>query len=373
MRTPHRLSVLLLGSVLFAQGQGAGRSDAEAAKAVREDPFTLADPKIMAQAGVVAYGPMLWADNLRTEEIDRVLGENRIRWLETAHFLIGCNLAATGPVDDGEARKLQNAELQRLHKRCAKFPERSAKLDPWLRLHLFAQRAEELYAEFAELVGHADANGTFLGQKGKFPVLLFEKRADTVRYLDRFCGIKSQVSQQYLYSKTGQHGFVLSAEGDEPRDDAQVHSQFRFLLIQVFADAFGGLPSWVDHGLAHSFARQVPSRLMMAVPKDDEAIDQQTQHKWPAKMRARAQHEALLIPFADLLTKTDFGYWASVQSWSRIDYLTQLDEAKFREFLRGLGGGGSGSRQLELLDRLYGMDSAAFDQRWREWVLKTYK
>jgi hypothetical protein len=373
----YRSAWFLVLSFLSVSGlpsqERSGRDEEAAIKAVTEDPFTQRDPKLMAQAGVIAQGPMLWTSNLRTDDLEQVLGQHRIRWIETAHFRIGSNFPATTAPDDGEARKQWNEEFERMSKRCAKFPARTSKVDPWLRLHLYAQRAEETYAEFATLVGYEHKPGLYYGQKDKIPLLLFEKRSDLARLLDRFCGIKSESSQRCRYAKSGMTGLVIAAEADEPRDDAQIHALFRFLLVQLFQEGLGATPYWLNVGVAHRFARHVPSRLMMAVPKDTEAVDEATQNKWEMKMRARAKHPRLLVTFADLATKNDFGYQDHVQAWSRVDYLLQLDKTKFRAFVSGFGGGGGIAAQSEVLQRVYGMEPDAFDTKWREWVLKSYK
>lgn len=378
MNLVRSLSLLLVVGSAFLSAQnpapGTSKDDEDVVKAGPKDPFTGGDPKAMAAAGIVAYGPFLWADDLRTEDVDKVLGERRILWIETAHFLIGCNLATSGVPEDAEARKMVNGELARLKKRHAKFPDRASKLEPWVRLHLYAQRAEELYAEFATLIGHDAATGTHLGQARKFPILLFQKKSDLARYLDRFCNNKSEASQRHYYGKTSQRGFVLGAEADEVRDEPSVHAQFRHLLIETFTDAVGGVPYWLSLGLAHHYERQVPSRMIMATIKDTESVDQESQHKWATKMRKRAQHPTLLIPFEELATKTDFGYWAHLQAWSRVDYLLTTDRAKFGTFLAGMKGGGYGvSRQVEQLALVYDLEPTAFDAKWRDWVAKTYK
>lgn len=377
MNPARTLPLLLLAAsaLLPAQNQAPGttKDDEDVVKAGPKDPFTGGDPKAMAAAGIVAYGPFVWADNLRTEDVEKVLGENRIRWIETAHFLIGCNLGTAGMPDEADARKMLNGELARMKKRFAKFPDRASKLEPWLRLHLYAQRAEELYAEFARLVGHDDKSNTHLGQAGKFPILLFQKKSDLARYLDRFCDSKSQTGQRHFYGKTQQRGFVLAAEWDEVHDEPTVHAQFRFFLLETFADAIGGVPYWLSLGLAHCYERQVPCNTMMAAIKDDESVDQDSQNKWFTKMRKRAQHATLLIPFEELATKTDFGYWAHLQAWSRVDYLMALDRARFGAFLAAMKGGQGVSRQVEQLLLVYGMEPDVFDGKWRDWVLKTYK
>jgi hypothetical protein len=224
---PRALSLTLLLAPVAAQREPPVPPTAGA-----RDPYTRAEPELMTAAGVLAYGPFVWAGTVRTDDVDRVLGEHRIRWLETAHFRIGSTLATADPPADAGARRLLNAELAGMRKRHGKYPDRASKLDPWLRVHLCAQRLEMLYAELAQLVGHDEQSGTHLGQQGKFPVLLLQKQSDAARYFDRFCGVKSQMSQRCDYGGT-QRGFVLVAEGEEPYDEATVHAHLRFFAVQM--------------------------------------------------------------------------------------------------------------------------------------------
>lgn len=359
-------TALLLAGALFSQ-----KPEVDAAAKPRVDPFTAGEEKGMKALGIVAYEPLQWAEGKRTDDIEKVLGENHIMWLETAHFRIGSTLASTAAPDDPEVKKMLKGELQRLHKRWAKIPESASKLAPWLRLHLYAQRAEELYAEFALLVGHDETTGTHLGQRDKLLILLFDKKSDLVRYLDRFCGRQSENSQGIYHG--GQNGIVVTAEGDEQRDEASVHAQFRFLLLKCFQDAIGGTPYWLNTGLAHWYERQVPAMLMNCGIKEGEHVDQQSQNKWREKMHARAQRDTLVIPFATLCTTTDFGYFAHLQAWSRVDCLLALDRTKFGKFLAATKGAGSGENQMRQLEEIFGMNAEAFDARWREWVTKNYK
>lgn len=337
------------------------------------DPFTGGEPKAMQAAGIVAYGPFPWANQQRTEDVDKVLGTSRLIWIETAHFVIGCSLAPAGMPEEPEARKFVNGELVRLNKRWSKFPARASRLDPWLRVHLYAARAEELYAEFARLTGHDAASGTHLGQKGKFALLLLQKKADLVRYHDRFCNSKSEMSQRHYYDKTDQHGFVLTPEGDELRDEASVHAQFRYFLVEIFADARGGMPFWLSMGLAHWYERQVSTRTILAPIKNDESVDPAVQHLWHDKMKARCKHEGNLLKFHELATRTDLGYYGHLQAWSRVDWMMAQDRGRMQAFLAGLQGGHGVSRQIECLEQAFGLESDAFDAVWRAWVLKTYR
>jgi hypothetical protein len=348
------------------------KDDDEIAKEGPVDPFTKGEEKAMQALGVVAYGPLPWADGLRTTDIEKVLGENRILWLETAHFRIGCNLGSTGAPSDAEARKLLNGELKRLNKKWSKVPSRGSKVSPWVRLHLYAQRCEELYEDYAALIGHPADATTHLGDKDKFLVLLFQKRSDLARYLDRFCAKQSNQSQRH-YHGSGHHSIVISAEREDVDDAAAVHARFRFLLVQMFVDATGGMPYWLSYGLAHWYERQVPSNIINCGIREDEHVDAMAQHEWHKKVKARARRDDLYTPFRALCTSTDLGYYGHIQAWSRVDYLMQTDREKLGVFALGTKGGYSADRQEQLLDQIYGIDPETFDEQWRDWVGKNYK
>ena len=345
----------------------------EVVKTVKKDPYTGNEEKAMKALGVVAYGPFLWSDNQQTTAVEKVLGEGRILWMETEHFLIGSNLGTIGIPQDPYPRKLVNAEVQRLKKKWSKMPDRAPKLDPWLRLHLYALRCEDLYEEFAELVGHDKASGTFLGQPGKFSVMLFQKKSDLARYLDAFCGRKTQAAQRVYYPKSSTNGVVVSAEGEDFYDECGVQTMFRYNLMQAFLDARGGAPYWLSTGIGHWYARQIPSNMITCPIKADESVDVNTQDQWHDKIRQRAPRESLCIPLLQLFGETDFGYYASLQAWSRVDHLMAIDRAKFGEFVANLKSGAVPTLQDQMLQQVYGMDAVTCDTKWREWVAKNYK
>src|SRR5262249_27588678 len=84
-----------------------------------------------------APAPFPWADGQRTTDVDRVLGERRILWLETGHFRIGCNLASAPMPVPQDQRKYLLDELKRLKKKLPRIDDKPKRLDPWLRLHLY--------------------------------------------------------------------------------------------------------------------------------------------------------------------------------------------------------------------------------------------
>ncbi len=345
-----------------------------------QDPFTGAQQKAMQALGVVAYAPLRWADDLSTADVDRVLGESRILWLETEHFRIGSTLKAIDVPEDAVARKDALAECARLGKKFGKMPKRPKKFDAWYRLHLYAQRAEDLYADFAQMVGSpngATAAGPFLGLPDKYLILLFEKKSDLARYADRFCGRAITGSMRHLHEKSRQELVIATAESDPPLDEAALHSQVNYLLGSALVDGLDGrtssTPEWLRLGIAYGYSRQVTTNLVTVTMHEDERIDPQSQHLWREKMYARAQHEQLLVPFEQLTSASDFGFYSSIQAWSRVDYLRQLDVHKLGALLIACKKNLTTARQQQALEELFGFAGATFDGKWREWVLKTYK
>ena len=374
--------------------------DDDVTKAGLKDPYTGGEPAAMAAAGVVAYAPFPWADGKTTASLETVLGERRILWLETAHFRIGLSLRSVAWPEDQQKRKALQDEIKALRKKLPKIPERPKKLDPWIRLHLYAQRLENLYADVQKLLSVTDADfpgkgkeprdGPYLGMPDKYLVLLFQKKSDCARYLDRFCGVKEDRSMRWYHDKTHQMLSVVAAEGLEGFDEAGLHGQVVYAVSHNLLNGYNGyfynLPLWLDEGIAHWFARQVPSDIVNVQILDTEAVAEDRMNDWPVKVRRRAQHDGAWFPFEKMAAWTKFdemGYLAHSQSWSRVDYLLALDPKKVAQMVKQLKAlpppvnGAVPPAEVatlaqKLLIELFELDAATFDKKWREWVLKTY-
>ncbi|MCA8974958.1 MAG: hypothetical protein KDC98_09565 [Planctomycetes bacterium] len=380
--------------------ENATKDDEDVLKAGREDPFTKQDPELMKEAGIISYGPFPWADFKTSDDIETVLGKGRFLWLETAHFRIGFNFKTVNWPEGQEKRKFLKNEIKEVRKRLKKFPEKPKKLTPWIRLHLYAYRLEKLYGEVQALLGVTDAdfgqgkeppNGPYLGMGDKFLVLLFQKESDLARYFERFCNTKADTSMRWYHTKTHQLVAAVAAQGLEGFDSIALQGHVTYAVTHNLLNGYKGfhmqLPMWLDEGLAHSFALAVPSDVVNVQILDTEAVSQDDkQANWPVKVRRRAQHDGAYFTFEQMVKWTKFeemGYHAHSQSWSRVDYLLQLDREKVGLMIGQLKSmppavGGAvpaahvATKAQKLLIELFELDAATFDTRWREWVLKTY-
>lgn len=376
---------------------GKGKEEDEVAR-MKVDPYTGGDLALLQQAGHSAYGPFLWSKDTRTEDIDRVLGEGRVLWLETAHFRIGCNLR-TVPIPEKQAqRKAIHDEVAALRKKLPKIPDKPKRLDPWLRMHLYAARAEKLYAEFESLLLAGGAtfgtakeppNGPYLGLPDKHLLLIFQKKSDLARYFDRFCGVHADRSFSYYLPASHQMLFGVSLEGLEVEDDPSLHSHVLYGLAGNLCNGLRGysyrMPPWLSEGFAHLVSRRVETEFVNVTIKDDEAVNEEEQHLWPKKVRARAQYDRTRISFAQMAlwqSNKDMGYHGELQSWSRVDFLHKQDKDKLGALLlrlkslpisyEGVKPEDWATMQQKAVEETFGWDAATFDAKWRDFVLATY-
>lgn len=401
IRARWRLALVLLGAALAAPGplsaQNKGKDDDEVKK-TPVDPFTGGDAALLTAGGHVAYGPFVWSKDTRTEDIDRVLGEGRVLWLETAHFRIGCNVRTVPLPEKQSQRKAVLDEVAALRKRFPKIPEKPKRLDPWLRLHLFAARAEKLYAEVESMLTKGGAtfsdattppNGRYLGLPDKHLLLVFQKKSDLARYFDRFCGVTADRSFGYYLPSSHQMLYGVSVEGLEADDDPALHSHVLYGLAGNLANGLRGyeyrMAPWLCEGLAHCLSRRVDTDFVNITVKDEDNVNQEEQHLWAKKVRARAQYDRTRVPFATMAGWAEvsaMGYHGELQAWSRVHFLLEKSPEKVGTLmwkLKSLSVPPGGLAQEELqkvqisaLQEVFGLDAATFDAEWRDWVLATY-
>src|SRR5262245_8128500 len=116
-------------SIAPAQAQAPSPKDDDEVAKTPVDPYTGGDLTVLVAGGCVGYGPFPWADGKRTEDIERVLGQGRVLWLETEHFRIGCNLRSGAVPVDAEPRKALFDECHALHQKLPKIADRPKRLD----------------------------------------------------------------------------------------------------------------------------------------------------------------------------------------------------------------------------------------------------
>jgi hypothetical protein len=365
------------------------------AAAVEVCPWCKNDPALMAAAGVVSHGPIPIGPK-GSEEIVRTLPTTLWVFLETAHLRWASNLGPCA-VDLKDKPRVE-AELARLRLALPTVPEKAKKLDPFLRLHLFAMRGEELYARFQKLLQVTDAdfpaerqaqgpymgNGRFLGEKDKFEVVIHNVRATHVPFSQSFSGAGVTDSLRWHFKE--HHKLIASVPAEDPdlRQDRWLFPHVAHNLSHLFFCAYKHFnydpPIWLDEGLAHAVEKEIDPESNTTDGEEGSLRDTSGPPDWK-----KAARQLVLSgkdrSLADLLHAKEFAELdmdANIVAWSKVRFLMETEPDKFAKFLGLVKGqldaqGVPNGQNLEDLQRnglreLFGWTPAELDASWRAWA-----
>lgn len=391
--------VALVAGPLSAQEKKPGD------EAFRADPYTGNDPAALAAAGYLRYHPFPFAEGASTEGIEKVLGDFvEMLWVETPHFRIGSSLPEY-LVGEPEERERIRGELERLAGKLPKVKPKERRLDPWLRLHLYAQRCEDLWLEFEARFGFAEVRfpsgpgqtvdgayrgeGPHWGMREKFTVLLFEKESSYGRIKQKYLqGVGGDSSARFLFPTSDSMLFAAHVQGGNLGSDTVLHCALAYNLAHNFVDATChysfAAPVWLHTGLAHHFARAISPKQNYFSEDKSYTPDEKDVWNWPPRVRARVKNG--VWPRADELFAAaaagDFRYTDHMMAWSRMDYLLRARPAAMGAYLLGVkariaeGRAPTAEEIVAQHERAFtaafGMDPDGFDAAWTEWVLENY-
>ena len=348
------------------------------------DPYTGQDQERIEAAGYRSIGDQPWADDHTTRDIVATLGEP-VLWLETEHFRIGSTLEDYR-VDRGdrvEAKKLQQ-ELKRLRERLPDVPKKARNLDPWLRLHLYAMRAEDLYANIEQVLQlekdafPAGGLGPYLGMKGKFTILLTEKKSTLARYAGAYCGITNPGPVLHHFQRDGVQFLGFSAEFDAMSSDTTMHCMVTYCLTLNLLNGYQGfrtsMPAWVAVGLGHHQARSIDEQRNYFSAARTFGRDDKDVWDWEVRVRGRVKNDAD-PKFTEVTAwedHTTLSFPDVMMAWARVDHLLQEEPEAFAELLailkspfpKGQAPQGEALQeyQIQAMQTVLGMETAEIDQ-----------
>lgn len=397
-------------AVVFAAAVPA-QAPAAVRATVPVDPYTLGDPAAVKKAGYESLGPFPFGGGHSTVEVSDLLGSEPLIWIETAHFRIGCALSrlplkSDEPWRDEWVARLK-LELKRLSTRLPRVKTDVKELDPWLRAHLLAQRAEELYAEARtnfgleeftfpvapdDLTGDPSkyrGNGPHFGNRGKYMLLLVQRSSSHARYTRAYQGREMADPVRYHDAETGSMYWGAAEETASGlfRQDYALQAHVAFNLAHNLYSSYRGythgLPAWVVTGLSHWHARRVSPRFPTYDRKHDADKDPRSAFwEWEKRVPGLLKNEAF-EPVETLLERTNagaFGLEQHIQSWALVDFLMTTQKARFMQFVHVLKDPFHEGRrlptevelrvrQLDSLQTVLGVTPAGIEETWRGYVL----
>ncbi|HEV8113041.1 MAG TPA: hypothetical protein VGR31_09720 [Planctomycetota bacterium] len=358
-------------------------------------PWCKNDPAVMSAAGVVSHGPIAIGPK-GSEALAAALPAGSWIFLETAHLRWAFALGPETVVID--EKKRVRSELARLKKVLPSVPTDSAKLDPWLRLHLLAMRGEELYARFQQLLQVKDAdfpesrsntgpfmgNGRFLGEKEKFEIVVHPSREMHRTFTVDFSGVS--VTDSFRWHFKDQHKLLVSIPGEDGdlRHDRWLFPHVAHNLSHAFFCAYKHFsydpPVWLDEGLAHVIEKEIDPASVTTDGTEGATRETHSPPDWTdaaRKLVARGKAKSL----AELMHAKEFGELdvdAHVTAWSMIRFLIAEHPDQLAKILGGVKGQldangiptGKDLPDLErkLLKETGGWTPQSFDEEWRKWA-----
>lgn len=363
------------------------------------DPYTRGERAKLDALGYQSLGPFLYCDGIRTSDLDEAIGGIDCLWVETEHFKIGSTLKTYERKSDRREKTKLDAELAQLEAKLGKLPPLKGKLDPWLRLHLYAERCEREYAAFCARFGLSDADfgaasgalatGRYFGAEAKFTVFLAEKSSTLSRVTQR---VAKRDGDLVVRDRLAGGSFFVGTSWELVRGfgvdvESALHALLASDLAQNFVDGFRGdgfaCPEWFSFGLAHDAARRVDERF--ALYASPTHADDPSSWRFEPRVFGLVSN-GFVPPFercADWTLHAEMDPLAHLVSWSRVAWIGTFEPSRQRALLLALTESLSKntaaerdelarSRQTLALEAALGRPIAELDTSWKQHVLKHY-
>lgn len=367
----------------------------EPQKKLETCPWCKNDAALMERAGVISHGPLSIGPK-GSEDIVARLPSSQWTFLETAHLRWASALGACNV--EMEDKKRVYAELDRLREMLPDVPKEPKRLDPFLRLHLFAMKGEDFYARFQKLLRVTDADfpaerrldrpfmgaGKFLGEKDKFEVVIHSTRSTHALFVNEFAGQAPTDALRWHFKD--QHKLLVSipAEDSDLRKDRWLYPHVVHCLSHMTFAAYKHFsydpPLWLDEGLALAMEKEIEPESTTNEGEEGGKMDARGPRDWGAaakKLVASGKQKRLAEIWA-LKEAAELDLDEKLTCWSMARFLIEEHPEKLASFLGGVKGQLDEQQQptgrdlpglqRRLLKEIWSWSTPEFDAAWAAWV-----
>lgn len=321
------------------------------------DPYCV-DDAALARAGYVSHGPFAFGNLHDSDQVQALLPDEPLVWLETAHFRIGASLSPCRLEGDKQWLLQVQEELRRLALRLPLVSADVRQLDPLLRAHLVAQRAEDVYADVQAVLGVDDNSfprapgddprrpgtfmglGPYLGMPHKYTILLLRQSQSLARYTAAYHGWATTQPVRHHDHAFGTAFFGAAEQSNCGLygSDVALRTHLTFHLAYLCYTSYRAyghdLPAWIPVGLAWWHARKI-STLVPIYDLEPDAAGHRRYAQWQKRLPVLLRKDGL-PPLPALLQRMDVDSFTMDEhfaAWAMIDQLLRCQRPQFVRFL----------------------------------------
>jgi len=362
-------------------------------------PWCHGDKAMMQAAGIVSHGGFEFGSK-NTAWADQFLGGRDLYWIESTHFELGL---ALGPQKVGpDESKAIRAELTELAKVLPEVDPKTRVLEPFMRTHLYAWRLEQTWKRFLELMQVKESDfpdgrsvwllgqpywgeGPYVGEKGKFELLVLPTASDQVAFIKEQFGLTIKRTQRWNIIDRESLIVVTNLSENELYTDEQLHGHVVFNVSINLIDAFKHYsyetPCWLREGLGHYMEREVTPRFNTFDSSEGSIGVQVNKENWNAEVRQliTAGKAPRVAELSALRTYAELEMRHHYTCWSMTRFMIETNPKGYACLNAKLHGRKRADGQADaenLTDVLrdafgecLGMSYAQFDDAWRAWAM----
>jgi hypothetical protein len=304
-----------------------------------------------------------------------------------------------------DEKKRIRAELAKLAAVLPEVDPEAKTLDPWLRAHLYAQRVEEIWERFLEIIrvpasafpdgskpwdltGRYMGEGPYVGQKGKYEILILPNEASCFGFLKHYFGLPIKRTQRWNVIPRDTLTVAIHVEQGSLKDEYALYGHVAFNLAIMLLDGYKhysyDMPVWIREGLAHFLEREVNPKHNTFDSSEGAVAEMTNKENWRAEVKKMvATGEAVrMAELINLKSYAELKLAHHYTVWSMTDYLVNVHPEAYAQILdamkgRTLPNGFPDGTNLpdahrEAFKRFLSMGYPDFDAAWKAWVTATY-
>jgi len=371
-------------------------------------PWCHGDKEMMKVGGIFSHGGFDFAaPPSNTGSVDEFFAGKDVYWIESAHFELGL---ALGPqkVGPDEAKRIR-AELTELAEFFPEVDTKARVLEPFMRTHIYALRVEKAWKRFLELMCVRDSDfpdgksvwllgtpywgeGPYVGQKGKFELLVLPTATDQVSFLQAQFGLTMRRTQRWNVTDP-QHPdkdrstliVTTNLTENELYTDIQLYGHCIFNLAIQLLDGFKhysyDTPCWIREGLGHLMEREITPKYNTYDASEGSLGVKVNKENWDVEVKEiiTAGKAPRLAELCALKSYAEFDRNDHYACWSMTKFMATTNPEGYGCLNKMIHGrkrpdGMPDAEDLagvmrDAFTQCFGMSYPQFDEAWRAWAM----